>query len=136
MQQLAEDVLGQASEALFPAWVQAQREVLEATGPGAPTAALLAADISAARWVDQPEIDWIMLTPSLAVPHQTTTFISPSPPLYILFWLLWPRAHQGDPSLARFLQTCFSAELPTGWMKPPPATDAPGPPLADSGRRG
>ncbi len=71
MEQLAGDVLGQASEALFPAWVEAQRGVLQAAGVRPPTAPLLAADIGAARWVDQSEIEWILLTPSLAAPHQT-----------------------------------------------------------------
>jgi DNA-binding transcriptional LysR family regulator len=112
------DVLGQTSEALFPAWVQAQQAVLKAAGMCPPTAALWAADLSATRWADQPEVDWVLVTPSLAAPHQTTTFVSLSPPEYIVFSLLWPRDHEHDPSLARFLKSTLAAELPTGWVKP------------------
>ena len=118
LEELNGDVLGQPSEALFPAWLQAQHTILKAAGMSPSTSALWAADISATRWADQPEVDWILVTPSLAAPHQATRFVSLSPPEYILFSLLWPRDHEQDPSLARFLKSAMAAELPSGWAKP------------------
>ena len=130
IEELRGDVLGLASEALFPAWVQAQHAVLRSAGIRPPTAPLLAADLSAARWVDQPEIDWILVTPSLAAPHQATTFITLSRPHHVLFSLLWRRSHESDPSLARFLETSLTVELPPGWAKPtlPTHANQPAPP--------
>ena len=126
--ELKGDVLGQPSAALFPAWSQAQRAVLELAGIDPHVAALPAADISAARWVDHPEVDWILLTPSLAADHQETTFINLAPQHHIDFCLLLPLAHQHDPALSRFVNTCFSTDLPTGWARPPAQTPPePGP---------
>lgn len=124
------DVLGRPSDALFPAWTQAQRAVLATAGIGPPTAALPAADITAARWVDHPQVDWILLTPSLAAHHQETSFIDLAPQHYIDFSLLLPVAHQDDPALARFVHTCFNTELPPGWTRPPALTS---PEPADNG---
>jgi len=118
LDQLAEEVLGQASESLFPAWVQAQRAVLKSIPIAPPTALLAAPDLSAARWHDQPDIDWILLTPSLAASHHQTAFIDLNPAHHIHFSLLWRRAHQADPSLARFIQTCLTTDLPAGWSRP------------------
>lgn len=122
--ELRHDVLGQPSDALFPAWAQAQRAVLQTAGIDPPVAALAAADISAARWVDHPHVDWILLTPSLAADHQETTFISLSPEHRVAFCLLMAAAHQDEPSLARFVRTCFDTELPTGWSRPAASTPA------------
>ncbi len=115
--ELKDDVLGQPSDALFPAWVQAQRAVLGTAGIHPPIAALPAADISGARWADHPKVDWILITPSLAANHQDTTFINLAPQHHIDYFLLLLAAHQNEPSLARFIHTCFNAELPTGWIR-------------------
>jgi DNA-binding transcriptional LysR family regulator len=116
--ELSGDVLGLPSEALFPAWVNAQSAVLAEVGIEPPTAPLMAADISALRWVDQPEVDWILLTPSLSRAHHHTVFISFEPPRHVAFTLLWPDGPAPDPSVERFVTTCLSTELPTGWVRP------------------
>jgi DNA-binding transcriptional LysR family regulator len=120
--ELKDDVLGQPSEALFPAWTQAQRAVLKTARIDPPTAGLPGADLSAARWVDNPTVDWILLTPSLAAIHQETTFINLAPQHHIDFYLLLPVSRQNEPALARFVHTCLSTDLPTAWTRPPPQT--------------
>lgn len=115
---LADQRLGQPPEALFPAWVKAQRAVLESAGVDPPMAPLLAADLSAARWLDQPEIDWVLLTPSLSASHDRTMFVCLYPPQYLHFCILWLRSHRTDPVVERFLKSSLSAALPAGWMGP------------------
>src|SRR5262249_48159123 len=78
LSELAHEVLGTAPEALFPAWVQAQRQQLDTAGIAPPTTELADTDLAAIRWADQPDIDWIMLIPSLAAAH-THTAVRPPP---------------------------------------------------------
>jgi DNA-binding transcriptional LysR family regulator len=116
--ELQHEVLGQSADALFPAWVHAQRAVLAAAGIDPPTTTLAAADLSAAHWSDQGDVDWILLTPSLTPSHRATTFIPLSPAHHVDFTLLWPRTRTGEPALARFLESCATAEPPEGWARP------------------
>lgn len=55
---LAGERLGSPRPGLFPAWSMTQRQMLEAAHIDPPTVELLGADLSAARWADQPDIDW------------------------------------------------------------------------------
>lgn len=113
----SDEALGQAPESLFPAWVQAQQAVLDSIPITPPTTVLAAPGLSAARWHDQRNIDWILLTPSLAAGHRETAFIDLNPAHHIHFSLLWPRARQTEPSLARFIRTCLTTDLPAGWSR-------------------
>src|SRR6266487_1199272 len=50
LSELAHDVLGIAPEALFPAWVLAQRQALDTAGIAPPTIELADTDLAAIRW--------------------------------------------------------------------------------------
>jgi hypothetical protein len=76
---LAHDVLGTPPEDLFPAWTLAQRQALESAGISPPMVELADTDLAAARWADQADAEWILLTPSVAAAH-TTTVVRPSRP--------------------------------------------------------
>lgn len=73
LSELAYDVLGTTPADLFPAWALSQRQALETVGISPPTIDLIDTDLAAARWCDQPEVDWILLIGSLATTHTPAT---------------------------------------------------------------
>jgi hypothetical protein len=116
---LAHDVLGTAPADLFPAWALSQRHALEAAGISPPTVDLTDTDLAATRWTDQPEIDWILLIPSLAAAH-TTSVIRPveSGPL-VPFTLQWNPGRAHTTAVARFVHAALTVALPPGWQTQP-----------------
>jgi hypothetical protein len=50
-------------ESLFPAWALTQRQVLEAAGVAPRSVELEETDLNATRWVEQSNVDWILITP-------------------------------------------------------------------------
>ena len=115
---LAHDVLSTAPAELFPAWALSQRHALEAAGISPPTVDLTDTDRAATRWTDQPEIDWIVLTPSLAAAH-TTSVIRPveSGPL-VPFTLQWNPGRAHTTAVARFVHAALTVALLPGWQHP------------------
>lgn len=97
-------MLGTALEALFPAWVLAQRQALEAAGIAPPAIELADTDLSAIRWADQPGIDWILLIPSLTAAH-TQTVIRPVTPRQLVPFTLqcWNPSRMHTIAVARFV---------------------------------
>jgi len=117
--ELAHDVLGTAPEALFPAWVLAQRQALEAAGITPSAIELADTDLSAIRWADQPGIDWILLIPSLTAAH-TQTIIRPVTPRQLVpFTLQWNPSRVHTIAVARFVHCTLAADLPPGWHTQP-----------------
>jgi len=116
---LAHDVLGTAPADLFPAWALSQRHALEAARISPPTVDLTDTDLAATRWTDQPEIDWILLIPSLAAAH-TTSVIRPveSGPL-VPFTLQWNPGRAHTTAVARFVHAALTVALPPGWQTQP-----------------
>ncbi len=116
---LAHDVLGATPEALFPAWALVQQQALHAAGMAPPQVPLVATDLAAARWTDQPELDWIMLIGSLARGH-TDTVIRPIAPTYdVMFTLQWNPTRVQTPAVARFVSHALSVPPPAGWSPGP-----------------
>jgi DNA-binding transcriptional LysR family regulator len=116
---LAHEVLGTASEALFPAWALAQRQALQAAGIAPPALELADTDLAATRWASQPGIDWILLIPSLAAAH-THTVIRPVAPRQLLpFTLQWNPTRAHTTAVARFVHCALTADLPPGWYTQP-----------------
>jgi DNA-binding transcriptional LysR family regulator len=72
LSELAHEVLGTAPQALFPAWAMTQRQALDTAGIAPPTIELADTDLAAICWADQPDIDWILLIPSLATARAQT----------------------------------------------------------------
>jgi DNA-binding transcriptional LysR family regulator len=108
---LAHEVLGTAPEALFPAWALAQREALDTAGIAPPAIELADTDLSAIRWAEQRDIDWILLIPSLAAAHTQTVIRPVAPRQLVPFTLQWnpSRAHHGGGPICPLCAGCRSA---------------------------
>jgi DNA-binding transcriptional LysR family regulator len=116
---LAHDVLGTTAETLFPAWAIVQRQALRTAGITPPQVPLAATDLAAVRWMDQPEIDWIMLIDSLAASH-TETVLRPLEPAYdVPFTLQWNPSRTQTPAVARFVHHALTTAPPIGWATGP-----------------
>ncbi len=116
MVELADEVLGMPPEALFPAWVISQRQALDAAGVAPKVVELRDTDLSAARWLDQPDVDWILLISSLAAEH-INTVVKPTEPLQLVpFVLLWNPQNAHNSAIAPFVQTALTVDPPPGWF--------------------
>jgi DNA-binding transcriptional LysR family regulator len=117
--ELAQEVLGRPRQSLFPAWALSQRQALEQAGAQPPSIDLDGTDQAATRWLDQPGVGWIMLTPSLARAH-TATVIKPVEPAQLVpYTLLWNPDRAPTTAVARFVHTALTADPPPGWLTQP-----------------
>jgi hypothetical protein len=119
LSELSHDVLGIAPEALFPAWVLSERQALDAAGVAPPAIELADTDLAAIRWADQPGVDWILLTPSLAAAHTQTVIRPVTPRQLVPFTLQWNPSRAHTMAVARFVRCALSADLPPGWYTQP-----------------
>jgi DNA-binding transcriptional LysR family regulator len=113
--ELAGERLGATAETLFPAWALAQRQALEAAAVDPPRTRLAVTDLAATGWQQQPEIDWIMLTGSLAAGHAGTVIRPVDPPTFVPFSLRWNPGRSRSPAVARFVRHALTAGPPRGW---------------------
>jgi len=116
---LAHDVLGTTSADLFPAWALSQRQALQTAGISPPAVDLTETDLAATRWADQPEVEWILLIPSLAAAHTGTAVRPVEPGQLVPFTLQWNPDRAHTTAVARFVQAALTAELPPGWHTQP-----------------
>jgi DNA-binding transcriptional LysR family regulator len=135
LSELAHDVLGIAPEALFPAWVLTQRQALDTAGIAPPAIELADTDLASIRWADQPDLDWILLIPSLAAAHTQTVFRPVAPRQLVPFTLQWNPSRVHTIAVTRFVHCALAADLPPGWHTQPdhlhhtePDQDPDGPP--------
>jgi DNA-binding transcriptional LysR family regulator len=119
LSELRHEVLGTAPEGLFPAWALAQRQALATAGITPPTAELADTDLAAARWADQPGVDWILLTASLAAGHTQTVIRPVTPRELVPFTLQWNPSRAHTLAVARFVRLVLTADLPPGWHTQP-----------------
>ena len=115
LKDLAHDVLGLAPEGLFPAWALSQRQALEAAGIDPPAIEIADTDLAAVRWMDQAEIEWILLISSLAAAHTETMVRSVEPVQFVPFTLQWNPNRADTMAIARFVQTALTVDPPLGW---------------------
>lgn len=116
---LADQVLGMPPEALFPAWVISQRQALETAGVAPRVVELRDTDLAARRWLDQANVDWILLISSLAVEHSSTV-VKPVQPLQLVpFRLLFNPRNAENSAIAPFVQTALTVDPPVGWFTEP-----------------
>lgn len=113
--ELADDVLGIAPAALFPAWSMSERRALESAGVDPPTVELTGSDLSASRWIEQDGVDWIMLISSLTAGHAATAVRPVRPAELVPFVLQWNPRLAPTAAVARFVRAAVTAELPRGW---------------------
>jgi DNA-binding transcriptional LysR family regulator len=116
---LAHDVLGATSGTLFPAWALVQQQALQAVGMTPPQVPLAATDLAAARWIDQPELDWIMLIGSLTRGHSDTVIRPVTPTYDVVFTLQWNPTRVQTPAVARFVSHALSVAPLPGWSTGP-----------------
>jgi len=116
---LAYDVLGMTPAELFPAWALSQQQALDQAGISPPTAGLVDTDLAATRWADQPDVDWIMLIPSLAAAHTKTVVRPVDSGQLVPFTLQWNPDRAHTTAVARFVHAALTAELPPGWRTQP-----------------
>jgi len=119
LKDLAQDVLGTAPAGLFPAWALCQRQALEQAGISPPSIDLTDTDLTATRWADQHDIEWILLIPSLAAAHATTVIRPADPELLVPFSLQWNPDRAYTMAVARFVHATLTAQLPPGWRTQP-----------------
>ena len=119
MTDLAHDVLGITPPELFPAWALTQQQALDQAGISPPTAVLVDTDLAATRWADQPDVDWILLIPSLAAGHAKTIVRPVAPGQLVPFTLQWNPNRAHATAVARFVHAALTAELPPGWRTQP-----------------
>ena len=138
LSELAHEVLGTASEALFPAWALTQRQALDTAGITPPSIELADTDLAAIRWADQRGIDWILLIPSLAAAHTQTVIRPVAPAQPVPFTLQWNPSRAHTMAVARFVRCALAADLPPGWHTQPDHlrhTEPDQDPIARPGRR-
>jgi DNA-binding transcriptional LysR family regulator len=116
---LAHDVLGTTPADLFPAWALSQRQALELAGISPPSVDFTDTDLAATRWADQRDIEWILLTPSLAAAHTTTVICTVESGQLVPFTLQWNPSRMDTTAVARFVHAALTTELPPGWHTQP-----------------
>jgi DNA-binding transcriptional LysR family regulator len=117
LRELGDDRLGLVSESLFPAWVLSQRQALEAVSLRPPTIPLEDTNVTAAHWMEQHDVDWIMLIPSLTKGHSETVVRPVDPVQLVPFSLLWRPERVESNAIERFIRHVLNAELPPGWSR-------------------
>jgi DNA-binding transcriptional LysR family regulator len=119
LSELGHEVLGAAPQALFPAWALTQRQALDTAGVAPPAIELADTDLAAIRWADQPDIDWILLIPSLAAARAQTVIRPVAPRHLVPFTLQWNPSRAHTMAVARFVHCALAADLPPGWHTQP-----------------
>ena len=101
---LADQVRGATTDTLFPAWSLAQQQALQVAGITPRTVHLDAPDLVAARWMEQHEVDWILLIGSLTSGHVETVIRPVTPRIDVPFTVRWRRSRMRTPAVARVVQ--------------------------------
>jgi DNA-binding transcriptional LysR family regulator len=116
---LADQVRGATTDTLFPAWSLAQQQALEGAGIKPPTVQLDGADLNAARWMEQPEVDWILLIGSLTSGHVDTVIRPVTPRLDVPFTIRWRRSRVRTPAVARVVEHVLTMSPAPGFSSLP-----------------
>jgi DNA-binding transcriptional LysR family regulator len=119
LQDLAYDVLGLTPAELFPAWALSQQQALDRAGISPPTVGLADTDLAATRWADQPDVDWILLIPSLAAAHTKTVVRPVASGQLVPFTLQWNPNRAQTTAVARFVHAALATDPPPGWRTQP-----------------
>jgi DNA-binding transcriptional LysR family regulator len=112
---LGRDRLGMPSDALFPAWAAAQRQVLDDAGVAPPVIELAATDLAATGWSAQPQVDWIITTAALAGSSPGTVLVPLSPLTLLPHKLQWNPDRAQTAAIARFVHLALTVDVPAGW---------------------
>jgi len=119
LEDLSKETLGLHSDALFPEWASALRQVLKAAGISPPIVELAGSDLSACRWSEQREVDWILTTAAISGVSTNTPLLPPSPPRYVPYTLQWCPLRASTVAVGRFVNLAFTVDPPQGWVREP-----------------
>lgn len=114
---LAGQVRGAAHATLFPAWSLATRQALQSAGITPPEVLLDDPDLVAARWMDHPGVDWILLIGSLTSGHVDTVIRPVTPRLDVPFTVRWRRSRTRTPAVARVVEHVLAAPPAPGFSR-------------------
>jgi hypothetical protein len=92
--------------------------VLRSAGIAPPNVELRDTDFSAAHWLEQPELEWIFLTPSLARRHTQTVVVPLKESRLVPYWMQWRIQDHDEPLLRAFVTAVTDTGLPEGWGPP------------------
>ncbi len=116
---LAYDVLGVPNESLFPAWALAQRQALSAAGVAPPSVVLDATDLAATAWTSQPDVAWVLMSPSVLAAAPGTVAVPVSPEQLVPYTLQWNPDRAQTATVARFVRLALTSDVPPGWRSQP-----------------
>ena len=116
---LAKERLGVPDPDLFPAWALAQQQSLQQAGVSPPTAVLHATDLAATAWTGQSEVDWILMTASIAPDAARTMSLPVTPAQCIPYTLQWNPERAQTAAIARFVHFALTVDVPAGWSTQP-----------------
>jgi hypothetical protein len=112
-------VLGLTDSALFTAWALSEQQALTAASIRPPTVLLSATELAARHWLDQADVDWILLIPSLSALHADTAVRPVTPPQLVPFTLQWCPDRADTAAVGRFVDVALTCLLPPGWRTLP-----------------
>ncbi|GAA3553116.1 hypothetical protein GCM10022197_05240 [Microlunatus spumicola] len=119
LRDLAGERLGATEPSLFPAWAASQRDALARAAVAPPVTALRRTDLNAAGWLEQADVDWVLLIGSLAGGHAGTVIRPVVPAQDVTFVLQRLPDRVRSPAVDRFVAHALSAPLPEGWDTQP-----------------
>jgi DNA-binding transcriptional LysR family regulator len=119
LRDLSAETLGLHSEALFPAWSLALRQILDSAGIRPPTVEFVNTDLSAHRWPDQAEVDWVLTTTAVAGSTPGVVLRPLSPAQYMPYTLQWCPIRATTAAVGRFVHLALSVDVPPGWVSQP-----------------
>jgi len=112
----AGETLGVPSEALFPAWALAQRQLLESAQVPFRTVEISDNHVSASKWPAEPGVDFILTMGSLIDPEMAAVVLPIAPALYVPYVLQWVPDRVRNAAVARFVRVSLEADVPAGWV--------------------
>jgi hypothetical protein len=80
-----------------------------------PTVQLDAPDLNAARWMEQPEVDWVLLIGSLTAGHVDTVIRPVTPRLDVPFTIRWRRSRVRTPAVASVVEHALTMSPAPGF---------------------
>ena len=119
LRDLSTETIGVHSEALFPAWSLALRQVLDASGIRPPAVEFADTDLSAYRWSHQSEVDWVLTTAAVSGESDGVVLRPTSPPHFLPYTLQWCPIRATTVAVGRFVRLALSVDVPEGWVSQP-----------------
>ena len=115
---LTAERLGMTEPTLFPAWTASQLHALDAAGIAPQIVSLTRANLNATGWLEQSEVEWILLIGSVTAGHVQTVVRPVTPALEVSFVIQWRPSPTLSPAAARFVRHALDTPLPSGWNAP------------------